>query len=258
MRLPALASALAKAFASGALAACLALPAAAQDALTPEQAEAVDARIRAYLLDNPEVIVEALEAMDARRRAAEAANDADLIAAQADALYDDGYSLVLGNPEGDVTIVEFSDYRCGYCKAAHPQIVELLASDSEIRLVLKEFPILGPESLTAARAALAAGRIAPDLYPAFHDAMMEHRGGLDEAAVFRFAEEVGLDTAALRAEMESASAEIDAQIRETYDLAKALEIQGTPSFVIGGRVARGLLPPDQMRALVEEARANAG
>jgi protein-disulfide isomerase len=245
-------------FLAAAFAAVLALPAAAQDALTPEQEAAIDARIRAYLLEHPEIVMEALEELDARRRAAEAATDADIVAANAAALYEDDYSLVMGNPDGDVTIVEFSDYRCGYCKAAHPQLVELLESDGNIRLVLKEFPILGPDSLTAARAAMAAGRIAPELYRPFHDVMMEHRGGLDEAAVFRFAEQVGLDAAALRAEMDAASAEIDAQIRANYDLAQALEIQGTPSFVIGGRIARGLVPPDQMRALVAEARADAG
>jgi protein-disulfide isomerase len=245
-------------FLAAALSAGLALPAAAQDALTPEQQAAVDARIRAYLLEHPELVMEALEALDARRRAAEEAGDADLVAANADLLYGDDYSLVLGNPEGDVTIVEFADYRCGYCKAALPQLADLLESDGEIRLVLKEFPILGPDSLTAARAAMAAGRIAPALYGPYHEAMMTFRGALDEAAVFRLAQEVGLDEAALRAEMEAAAAEIDAQIRANYDLAQALGVQGTPSFVIGGRIVRGLASPEQMRDMVAEARADAG
>jgi protein-disulfide isomerase len=243
---------------AAALAAALALPAAAQDALTPEQEAAVDARIRAYLLENPEIVMEALEELDARRQAVAAANDAELIAANADALFEDAGALVLGNPEGDVTLVEFSDYRCGYCKAAFPQLLELLESDGNIRVVLKEFPILGPDSLTAARAALAASRIAPELYRPFHDAMMEHRGALDEAAVFRLAERTGLDPADLRAAMADASTEIDAQIRATYDLARALGIEGTPSFVIGDRILRGLVPMDQMRVLVEEARADQG
>ena len=236
----------------------LAAPAAAQEALDPALRDALDARIRAYLLENPEVIVEALETLEGRRREAEAADDAALARAHEADLLDDGYSRVLGDPDGDVTIVEFADYRCGYCKAAHPQIMELLAEDGDIRLVLKEFPILGPESVLAARAAMAADMIDPDLYWPFHDAMMTHRGGLDEATVFRLAEGVGLDADALRAEIKTSADEIDARIRRTYGLARALGVEGTPSFVIGERILRGLAGPEQMRAFVAEARGESG
>ena len=238
--------------------AALALPAVAQDALTPAQRDAVDQRIRDYLVENPEVIVEALEALDARRREAQAAGDADLVARHAEALFEDGYSHVFGDPDGDVTIVEFADYRCGYCKAAHPQVTALLAEDGDIRLVLKEFPILGPESMTAAQVAMAALRLSTEGYEALHDAMMTHRGQLDEATVLRLAEEAGLDPAALRAEMAASADAIEADIRSTYELARALGIEGTPSFVIGGRIVRGLASPEQMRALVAEARAEQG
>lgn len=250
--------ALAALLAAPLLAAGAAAPAFAQDALTPAQRDAVDARIRDYLLANPELVMEALQTLETRQREAAALADADLIEANAEALFEDGFSRSFGAEDADVTIVEFADYRCGYCKAAHPQIADLVEQDGGLRVILKEFPILGPESVAAARAAIAADRIAPDLYWPFHDAMMTHRGQLDEAAVFGIAESVGLDPAALRAEMAAAESEISARLRATYDLARALEIEGTPSFVVGGRVLRGLPSPDQMRAIVAETRENAG
>lgn len=236
--------------------AAAAAPAAAQEALTPGQAAAVDARIRAYILDNPEILVEAMEVLETRRLAAQDAADADLIAAHAGALFEDGYSHVFGAPEAEVTIVEFADYRCGYCKAAHPEVEALLASDPGVALVLKEFPILGPESVIAARAAMAALRLEPEAYPAFHDAMMAWRGPLDEATVFSFAEEAGLDPAALREAMRAP--EIEAAIAETRDLAAALGINGTPGFVIGDRIVRGYVDRERLEALVAEARERRG
>jgi protein-disulfide isomerase len=231
-------------------------PAHAQEALTPAQQEAVDARIRAYLLANPEIVVEALEALEARRREAQAQADVDLVAANAAALFQDGFSHVSGNPEGDVTIVEFSDYRCGYCKAAHPVVAALLAADPGIRLVTKDFPILGPESTLAARVAMAARRLDPAAFAGLHEALMTTKGGLDEAAIFRMAAAAGFDEAALRLEMEDPA--IAANLRATYELARTLGLEGTPSFVIGGRIVRGFVQADQLEALVAEARRDRG
>ena len=246
--------------ATAAFAAALALvaagPAAAQGALSDAERDAVDARIRAYLLENPEVIMEALEVLERRRLAAQDEADAQIIASRAAALYDDGYSHVFGDPNGDVTIVEFSDYRCGYCKAAHPEIEKLLEEDGDIRLVLKEFPILGADSTFASRAAMAARRIDEDAYGPFHAAMMEWRGQLGEAQVMALAAEVGLDGDALRVEMEDPA--IDAQLRANHQLARDLGIEGTPSFVIGDRLVRGFARPEQMRAFVAEARDREG
>jgi protein-disulfide isomerase len=230
--------------------------AGAQEALTPAQREAVNDQVRAYLLENPEIILEALDILEQRRGAARAEEDGALVAAQQAALFQDGYSHVFGDPDGDVTIVEFADYRCGYCKAAHPQVAELLESDGDIRLILKELPILGPDSVLAARVAMAALNIDPDGYERLHDAMMEHRGALSEEAVFGYAREAGLDEAALRDAMEDPA--IAENIRRTYELAQALRIEGTPSFVIGDQIVRGFVQLDQMRALVQAARDAAG
>ncbi len=239
------------------LAAALAAGSApAQEALSAAEAAAIDARIRAYILENPELLIEALDVLEQRRKAQQASLDGDLVVEHAAALFEDGHSHVFGNPDGDVTIVEFSDYRCSYCKAAHPQVAELLKSDGELRLVLKEFPILGPDSTLASRIAIAARRLSPEAYATLHDAMMAYRGPLTEEIMMRFAVEAGVQESALRAEM--AAPEIDDAIRQNYELARALRIEGTPGFVIGGQIVRGFVQLDQLRALVEEARRTAG
>ena len=221
--------------------------------LDPEDRALLRAEIRAYLLENPEVIMEAVQVLESRRKQAEQAEGRDLISDNADAIFDDGYSHVAGNPDGDVTVVEFIDYNCGYCKKAHADVRELVETDAGLRYVIKEFPILGPSSVTAAKAALAAksqqdGR----LYMAFNDALMGHRGALTDEQVWEIADEVGLDVEALRTRAESE--EITTQIARTYDLAKTLQIQGTPTFVIGDELVRGYAPLDVMRETVAAAR----
>ena len=230
-----------------------ALPAAAQDAFTPAQREALDERIRSYILEHPELLIEALEVLETRRQQAQAAADSNLIASAQAALFEDGYSHVFGNPEGDVTIVEFSDYRCGYCKRAHPEVMRLLETDGNIALIHKDFPVLGPDSVLASRAAMAARMEDPARYEAFHEAMMTHRGQLDEAAIFGLAKQAGFDEAALRLAMEAP--EIEQRLRANYQLAQALRIEGTPGFVIGEQVLRGFAPYDAMAQLVAQARA---
>jgi protein-disulfide isomerase len=229
-----------------------ATPAVAQDALTPAQKSAVDAQIRAYILENPEVLLEALAILEARREAAQAEQDSDLIASNAEALFADGFSQSFGPADADVVIVEFTDYRCGYCKAAHPLTRALVEKDGRIRLVVKEFPILGPESLFAGRAALAAATIDPAAYRRLNDAMMLHKGKLDAATVMRLAEEAGLDRARLEAAM--AAPEIEAKLGRTQALAEALGVTGTPAFVIGDQVVRGFVQAERLAELVAAAR----
>lgn len=240
------------------IAASLALPPLATPAQTldPAMQEAVDARIRSYLLENPEVLLEVFEVLEMRRRAAEAEADADLVAEHADALFDDGFSFAIGAAQADVTIAMFSDYRCGYCKAAHGALTTLMAEDPGVRLVVQEFPVLGPASVVAARAAIAAGRMDPSLYAPFFDALMTFRGQIDEAAVFATADDLGIDEAALRAAMEAP--EIEAGLRATFDLARKLDVNGTPTFVIGDSVVRGFVQLDALRGLVAAAREDRG
>ena len=221
--------------------------------MSAEEREAFRAEIRAYLLENPEVLMEAIQVLEARRDATTRAADAELIAANSEQLYNDTNSWVGGNPNGDVTLVEFSDYRCGYCKKAHPELKELLQRDPNIRLVIKEFPILGPESVAAGRIAMAALDLDGDKFESLNDALMNFGGQLTEAIAYQIAKGVGYDIAAL--ETRAASAEIEARIADNYALARAMGLQGTPSFILGNQIIRGYLPVDQMMAAVAEARA---
>lgn len=230
---------------------------AADLSLDPEDRALLRAEIRKYLLEHPEVIMEAVKVLEDRRTAAEAAADGDLVSQNADAIFRDGYSHVAGNPDGDLTVVEFIDYNCGYCKKAHDEVRQLVASDPGIRYVVKEFPILGPSSVTAARAALAALRQDDGArYMAFNDALMSHRGGLSDEQVWRIAEDAGLDVDRLKSD--AADPEIAANIEKTYDLAKKLQINGTPTFVVGDELVRGYVPLDAMRETVAKARERQG
>lgn len=248
------------ALATIALALLLPLTAASQDQtrpalsdMTEAEREALRTEIRAYLLEHPEVLMEAIDVLEQRRAEGRQRADTDAVAENRDAIFDDGYSWVGGNPQGDVTLVEFLDYRCGYCKKAHPELLELLASDGNIRYVVKEFPILGPESIVAARMALAAVEIDPGKFESLHDMLMGFEGQLTETVAYRMAANAGYDIAALKAK--AAEPGIEARIGDNYRLARALGIEGTPGFVLGDKILRGYLPLDQMVALVAEVRA---
>jgi len=221
--------------------------------MTEAEREALRTEIRAYLLEFPEVLMEAINILEARRKADTQQADAALIAASSEQLYNDPNSWVFGNPDGDVTLVEFADYRCGYCKKAHPVLKELQQRDPNIRMVLKEFPILGPDSTAAARMATAALDLDPANFEALNDALMRFEGQLTEAAAYQIASRAGYDIAALK--KHAASAEIEARIGDNYALARTLGLQGTPSFILGNQIIRGFLPIDQLLAAVAEARA---
>ena len=184
----------------------------------------------------------------------QAANDEQLVADNADALFRDGYSYVGGNPDGDVTIVEFSDYRCGYCRRAFPEVEELIESDGNIRFIMKEFPILGEASVTSSRFAIATLMEAGDeAYKAVHDALITLEGEPSEPVLRRLADTLGLDAEAIIARM--SDEEVTRRIQETRELATRLQINGTPSFVFGDQMLRGYVPLDGMRQLVDEIRS---
>jgi len=234
----------------------LALPAATAQADPgaglPQRA-IVEEIVRDYILNNPEIVMEAIEKLREKRREAELAADRNALRASAAALYEDPAAPVGGNPEGDVTIVEFFDYRCGVCKRVHPIVEELVKSDGKIRRVYKDWPILGPDSVVAARAALASRK--QGKYLPFSNAMMESKVNLNRDAVMAIARSVGIDTAKLDADMKAE--EIDKIISQNYALADRLGLNGTPSFVIGETIVRGGQGLDAMRALVAEAREKA-
>jgi protein-disulfide isomerase len=233
-------------------AALIAAAPAVADEFTGEEKAAIDRQIRAYILEHPEIIVEAMDVLESRQKQAREAADRHLVAQLREDLVNDGFSFAAGNPEGDVTVIEFADYRCGYCKQAHDGVRALLDADPNVRLVIKEFPILGPDSTLAARAAMAAIAQGGERYMKFNDLMMRHRGELKRDEIIRLARKAGLDSDKIEADMENPA--IAKNIQKTYGLARRLDIQGTPAFIVGDRIVRGFLPYDGLRELVEDAR----
>ena len=200
--------------------------------------EAFGERVRGYLLSNPQVLHEVIAELK-KQLAADIQND--------------GYSYVAGNPDGDVTIVEFFDYRCGYCKKSFPDLMKTVEEDGNIRLVLKEFPILGPESILASQAAIAA--IEQDKYMELHTALMTSRGGLTIDRIRSIASDVGIDVEKLEADMQSD--EVRETVEKNYRLAKQLGIDGTPAFVINEEFIPGLISGAEMKQIVAEVREKA-
>jgi protein-disulfide isomerase len=234
------------------LAFVLAVPAGGTaEPLTPDQVQQVERVIRDYLLQHPELLIEMTNSLRAQQEKAKAAQAQQTIAASRKELVSDPNSFVAGNPSGDVTIVEFFDYQCGYCRRVHPTLATLLQRDQGVRLVLKELPILGPGSELAARAAIAS-MAQPGKYYAFHTALMENEGALDEPAVLAIARGVGLDTDRLRADMQAPhTTEV---ISANRTLAATLGVSGTPAFVIGERLLPGALPLERLLELVQQQR----
>lgn len=227
------------------------LPSVAAPQTTTTDKSAVEKIVRDYILENPEIITEALHLLQQKKKMAEAAADRQMLASNRAQLISDPTSPVGGNANGDVTVVEFFDYRCGVCKRVHPIVDRLVKTDPNIRRVYKEWPILGPNSVLAARAAIASHK--QGKYLSFHDVMMEADSAFDESAIMAMAKSVDIDTARLRRDMRSP--ETDAIIRKNYALADRLKLNGTPSFVIGDTLLRGGRDLESLRALVSKARA---
>jgi protein-disulfide isomerase len=189
----------------------------------------------------------------AANRAAEESEAQAALKMRADEVFRDPASPVGGNPAGDVTMVEFFDYNCPYCRRVAAPMRETMAADPQLRVVYKEFPILGPNSVIVAKAALAAHR--QGRYIAFHDALMQVRGAADEAGALRIAAEIGLDLERLKADM--ADPIIQSAIDRNLRLAQALRIAGTPGFVIGEQILRGATDAATLQSLVAKARNKA-
>jgi protein-disulfide isomerase len=221
--------------------------------LSPAQRQAVEDAVGDYLRKHPEIVVEAINILRQREQVSEAAQTRNVIAARGPELFNDSSTPVGGNPDGDVTLVEFFDYRCGYCKRVFPTVKKLIEDDGNIRFVYKEFPILGPASVYAARAALASRE--QGKYQEFHDALMTAKGALTEDKVLRIAESADLDRAALLEAMSRNEAEYDRVFAKNRELAQALKINGTPAFVAGDTVVRGAADYNSMKTVIAQARS---
>lgn len=222
--------------------------------LSESERTAFRAEIRAYLLENPEVLMEAIGILEQRQAAEQAQAEQQILSQLGNEIYEDGYSWEGGNPDGDITLVEFVDYRCGYCRKAHDEVAELIESDGNIRLIVKEFPILGEDSLRSSRFAIAVRQVhGTDAYKAAHDKLIALRGSVNDAALSRLARDLDLDGPAVLAAMNTE--EVTNELRRNRALAQQLEISGTPTFILQDQMLRGYVPLPQMRELVAQERA---
>jgi protein-disulfide isomerase len=224
--------------------------AGAADLTAPPQRKEIEGIIHDYLMQHPDVLIAALRQAEDKLRQADDLKSSRAIAEHRQEVFDDPSTPVGGNPKGDVAIVEFFDYQCPYCKEVEPSLETMVKQDPKLRLVYKEFPILGPISVTAAHAALAARR--QGKYDAFHDAMMSARGNITDDTVYRIAGSVGLDVDKLKVDM--GTPEVARAIKSNLKLAKALDINGTPAFVIGDKVVPGAADLDTLKSMVAELR----
>ena len=221
--------------------------------MTDAERAAFRAEVRSYLLENPEVMVEVMNELQTRQEKAAADADAQLLVTYKDDLFADSHSWVGGNPDGDITVVEFMDYRCGYCRKAYEDVEQLVKDDGNIRLIFKEYPILGEDSTASSRFAIAVLQLHGDAaYKKAHDALITLRGKPDDATLSKLATDMGFDGAEVLAKM--GSDEVSAVIKKNQDLGSKMQISGTPTFVIQGSLLRGYVPLNGMQQIVADER----
>jgi protein-disulfide isomerase len=226
-----------------------AAPVSAAD-FTADQKKEIEAIVREYLKTHPEVLVDAIQAAEDKIKSDAKDKASQALSAHRREVFDDPQSPIAGNPKGDVTLVEFFDYRCPYCRRMEPLLKTLLAEDHGIRVVYKELPILGPESVLAARAALAAR--GQGKYLEAHDVLIGASGPFTPDTLVALLAGIGVDGPRLRADMDAP--ELAALLRRELALAEALRIDGTPAFVVGGELVVGAVDIATLRDLVSRAR----
>ncbi len=228
--------------------------AAGAQSFSTEQRKEIEEVVRGYLLRNPEVLQDVMLELEKRQSAAEAEKAKAAVKSNAELLFNSPRSVVIGNPKGDVTLIEFFDYNCGFCKRALTDLLDLMKADPKLRVVLKEFPVLGEGSVDAARVAVAANLQdkSGKKYFDLHQKLLASRGPVDKARALAAAKEVGLDVA--RIERDIAGDEVRATLAESLKLAESLGLNGTPSYVIGDDVVIGAVGQDALKQKVSWAR----
>ena len=239
--------------AAGAALLMLAAPVRAEEFSARQKSE-IEAIIKDYLVSHPEVLQEAMSELEKRQAAAEVEKTRSYISNNAATLFNSPRQVVLGNPSGNVTMVEFFDYNCSYCKHAMADMLGLLKSDPNLRIILKEFPVLGPGSVEAAKVAVAVRMQAKDgaKYLEFHQKLLGGRGQADKARALAAAKETGFDVAQIESDL--ASPEIAASLEESLKLGEQLGLNGTPSYIVGSDVVVGAVGLDALRGKISTAR----
>jgi protein-disulfide isomerase len=237
-----------------AVAVCAAPKAAPAESFSDAQRGDIETIVRNYLVAHPEVLEEAMNELSKRQAVAEAKKHEASISENSDAIFNSPRGVILGNRDGDVSFVEFFDYNCGYCKRAMADMLDLLKSDSKLKVVLKEFPVLSQGSIEAAQVAVAVRMQDPSgkKYLDFHQKLLGGRGPADKARALAVAKEVGLDIGRLEKDM--ASPEVKATLEENFKLAEAMGMNGTPSYVIGKQVVIGAVGLEGLKEKIGLAR----
>ncbi len=218
------------------------------------QRKEMEAIIKDYLLANPDLLREMGQLLEQKEKLAEDQQRKGALVSNADQIFRDGTDFVVGNPNGKVTMVEFFDYNCGWCKKGFPEVLALIESDKDLRFVLKEFPIFGGDSDYAAQAAIAANK--QGKYWDLHVAMFSHEGKITKEIVNELAAAQGLDMARLKKDMESP--ETAGILERNRNLAQSLAINGTPAFIIDDKLVPGYLPKSELASAINDVRAKGG
>lgn len=227
-------------------------PSHAED-FSAAQKDAIGEIVKDYILAHPEIVQDALVALDQKKKDDEAAARTATISSMKDVLYSSSRQVVLGDPKAPITLVEFFDYNCGYCKRALDDTLAMLDQDKDVRIVLKEFPILGEGSVEASRVAIAVNLVAPEKYAAFHKELLGGKGHADEKRAMQVVDDLGLDRAAVEKAMKDP--EVGNTLDEVYAMANKLGLSGTPTYVIGDEVVFGAVGVDDLRVKVDAMRS---
>ena len=234
------------------LAFAVTVPATAQD-FTPDQKKSIEGVIRDYLLKNPEILQEAFIELEKRQQDAQRTAQRGAVKKESETLFNSPHTIVVGNPKGDVTLVEFFDYNCGYCKRAMDDVAKLMKNDPNLRVVLRDFPVLGPDSVEAAIVALAVKQqIQGEKYFDYHQKLMASKGRVGKDRAIALAKELGLDTARLQKDMEGP--QVRAAIQEAMQLGDKLGLTGTPAFIIGEDIIPGAVGFEPLSEAVKSVR----
>ena len=220
--------------------------------MSGDEKREVEKVIRDYLLTNPEILEEAINALRAKREEAAAVEQANAIEENGDLIFGSEHQMVLGNPDGAITLVEFFDYNCGYCKRAVSDMVALLDGNPDLKIVMKEFPILSEGSAEAARVSIAVKDVAPESYLKFHQELFTRPGQANAAKALEVAVDLGLDKAVI--ETAAASESVTENLQEVHRVATMLGITGTPSYVLGTELVPGAIGFDKLQTKVASVR----
>ena len=226
----------------------------ASDTFNESQRKEIDKIVQSFIMKNPKVILDAVQQMQMHAKKSKESLVKNSLITYREKLINDPNSPTSGNPKGDVTIVEFFDYRCGYCKRVLPTLLKAVKEDGNIRIIYKDLPILGAESVVASRASLAAWQLAPEKYEAFHTALMTNKGSFSELKIRSIAAKLNIDGNALIKSMKSS--DIEFNLGENLALAQSLGISGTPAFIVGEELIPGAVDLDTLKNLIKEARGS--